>query len=258
MISFIDTHTHLFDEQFQNDVDVCIQNAKNQHLEACFLPNVDLETIHSMLELHQKYPNFCYPMLGLHPCSVKKNFLTVLDEMYKLFGIYTFWGVGETGLDYYWDKTFVQEQKEALIIQAEWAKNQNLPLILHTREAMYDTIELIKKCQNGKLKGIFHCFSGSYEQAKEIMKLGFYIGIGGVVTYKNTKLPDTLKKIPLDFIVLETDSPYLSPVPYRGKRNEPAYIPIIAQKLAEIYDCSLEKIAEITTVNARRLFQLNC
>ncbi len=251
---FIDTHTHLFDEQFHQDIDIVIQNAQNAQLEVCFLPNVDEETILSMMKLAKKYPSFCYPMLGLHPCSVKENYEDVLKKMYVFFNEYTFWGIGETGLDYYWDRTYVKEQKEALVIQAEWAKEKKLPLILHTRDAMYETIEVIKNCQDGNLKGIFHCFSGSYEQAKEIMKLGFLMGIGGIVTYKNTKLPEILSKIPLDFIVLETDSPYLSPVPYRGKRNEPAYIPLIAQKLAEIYHCSIEKIADVTTFNAKKLF----
>lgn len=255
-MTFIDTHTHLFDEQFFNDIDKIILDAKNANLEACFLPNVDQETVQAMLNLCHQYPNFCYPMIGLHPCSVKENYLTILKEFYTLLNQKVFWGIGETGLDYYWDKTYIKQQKEALKIQAEWALEKDLPLILHTRDAMYETIELIKTCQNGKLKGIFHCFSGSYEQAKEIMKLGFYMGIGGVVTYKNSKLPETLKKIPLDFLVLETDSPYLTPVPFRGKRNESSYLPIIAQKLAEIYDCSLEKIAEITTANAKKLFQL--
>jgi TatD DNase family protein len=255
-MKFIDTHSHLFDTQFQQDISQVIQNAKNASIKACFLPNVDQDTIQPMISLHENYPDFCFPMLGLHPCSVNHNFENVLNEMYKFFEKYTFWGIGETGLDYYWDKTFIKQQKEALMIQAEWAKIKNLPLILHTRDAMQDTIQLIKSCQNGNLKGIFHCFSGSYEQAKEIIKLGFYLGIGGVVTYKNTKLPETLKKISLDYVVLETDSPYLSPVPNRGKRNEPAYIPIIAQKLAEVYECSLEKIAEVTTSNAKRLFNL--
>ncbi|GIV44739.1 MAG: TatD family hydrolase [Bacteroidia bacterium] len=255
-MTFIDTHTHLFDEQFQKDIDIVIQNAKNANLKACFLPNVDEQTIPAMMSLAQKYPHFCYPMLGLHPCSVKENYQEVLDNMFALFQKYTFWGIGETGLDYYWDKTYIHQQKNALIIQAEWAKEKHLPLILHTRDAMYDTIQIIKSCQNGNLKGIFHCFSGSYEQAKEILKLGFLLGIGGVVTYKNTKLPETLSKIPLEFIVLETDAPYLSPVPYRGKRNESAYIPIIAQKLSEIYSLSVQEIAEITTHNAQKLFNL--
>jgi TatD DNase family protein len=253
-MTFIDTHTHLFDEQFANDIHQIIQNAKNANVEACFLPNVDEATLPSMLSLHQQYPDYCFPMLGLHPCSVKENYQQILQNLYKLLGTHNFWGIGETGLDFYWDKTFIQEQKKSLIIQAEWAKEKNLPLILHTRDAMYETIEVIKTCQNGQLKGIFHCFSGSYEQAKEIMKLGFLIGIGGVVTYKNTKLTETLKKIPLDFIVLETDAPYLSPVPYRGKRNETAYIALVAQKLSEIYECSIDKIAEITTHNAKKLF----
>ncbi len=256
-MKFIDTHTHLFDEQFHEDIDKVILNAQNAQLEACFLPNVDEETISTMMHLAQKYPNFCYPMLGLHPCSVKENYEDILNKMYALFNEYSFWGVGETGLDYYWDKTFIKEQKEALSIQAEWAKEKKLPLILHTRDAMYDTIDVIKSCQEGNLKGIFHCFSGSYEQAKEIMKLGFLMGIGGVLTYKNSKLPETLSKIPLEYIVLETDSPYLSPVPFRGKRNEPAYIPLISQKLAEIYNCTIEKIAEVTTLNAKKLFGLS-
>lgn len=251
---FIDTHTHLFDEQFHQDIDQVILNAQKAHVKACLLPNVDQETIQPMISLAQKYPNYCLPMIGLHPCSVNENFQEILNKIYLLLNKYKFWGIGETGLDYYWDKTYIKQQKIALQIQAEWAKEKNLPLILHTRDAMYDTIQIIKNCQNGKLKGIFHCFSGSYEQAKEIIKLGFYLGIGGVVTYKNTKLPETLSKIPLDYIVLETDSPYLSPVPYRGKRNESAYIPIIAQKLADIYQCSIEKIAEVTTTNAQNLF----
>lgn len=250
----IDTHTHLFDEQLLPDIQEVILRAKQQGIIACVLPNVDLDTLPAMLQLFEQHPQFCFPTLGLHPCSVKENYLTILQTMKDYSTQYNFVAIGEAGLDFYWDKTFIKEQEEALRIQCQWAIEWNLPIILHTREAMDATIKIVKEFKSSKLKGVFHCFTGSYEQAKEIIKLDFMLGIGGVVTYKNTKLPETLAKIPLDYIVLETDSPYLTPVPFRGKRNESAYLTFVLEKLAEIYQKDKEEVSAITSQNAKRLF----
>jgi TatD DNase family protein len=218
------------------------------------MPNVDHTSIDKMLEVEYRWPKQTHPMMGLHPCSVKKDFERELYIVENWLSQRNFAAVGEVGTDLYWDKSFWGQQVEALNIQVGWAKRYQLPIVLHCRESLDETIEIIEKLQDGNLRGIFHCFSGTAEQATKIAKLGFFVGIGGVVTFKNGGLDKVLPEINLDHVVLETDSPYLAPVPHRGKRNEPAYINLVASKLAEIVKRPAEEIKEITTRNALSLF----
>ncbi len=253
-MQFIDTHTHIYDEQFNDDIDKVIQTAITEGVTKMYMPNCDLETIDSMHHLQDKYPENCFAMMGLHPCYVKENYKEVLSSIEQYIPQRKYAAIGEIGLDYYWDETFVREQKEAFNLQMDWALALNLPIVIHTRNSIDDAIEMVSAKQNGKLKGIFHCFGGTLEQANKIIDLGFLMGIGGVVTFKNSDLSSVLSQISLQHIVLETDAPYLAPVPYRGKRNEPSYIPIIAKKLAEIYAIDIKEIAAITSENALKLF----
>jgi TatD DNase family protein len=249
----IDTHSHLYLKKFNADRAAVTARAR-EVLSHVFLPNIDLESLPQMNALTATAPDFFFPMLGLHPCYVKEDFEKVLASMEAEWDNGSYCGVGETGLDYYWDKTFVEEQKTSLRRHIEWAKDKDLPLILHCRESMEDVIELVTEGQDGRLKGIFHCFTGSSEQAARIRDLGFLMGIGGVLTYKNSQLPEVVAQIDLKHLVLETDSPYLPPVPYRGKRNESSYVPHIAEKLAEVKATSLAEVDRVTSENARKLF----
>lgn len=251
---FVDTHTHLFVEQFDADREEMVQRALDQHIKYMLLPNIDSSTIESMMELVAKFPKNCFPMMGLHPCSVKQDFRKELGGMKEWLDKGLFCAVGEMGLDLYWDKTFYKEQQEAFLLQANWAKELSLPIVIHSREATKEAIDLLKSMNGDHPTGVFHCFGGSVEEGHQIMDLGMYMGIGGVLTYKKAGLKDRLKDIPLDYLILETDSPYLAPVPFRGKRNESAYIRQIAQELASVYQTSEEKIANITTTNAINLF----
>ena len=270
----IDTHTHLYEEQFEHDRSEMIQRSINTGVSTMLIPNVDSSTIQNMLKLVQQYPNHIYPMMGLHPCYVKPE--TYIDEL-EIIRKYlfddkivdkrqetgddrnktsnSFIAVGEIGIDLYWDKSTEAIQIEAFEIQCDWAIEKDIPVAIHSRDATYLLIDILKK-RKQRPRGVFHCFTGSIEEAKEILKLGFYLGIGGVITYKNTHLRDTLKQLPLDRIVLETDAPYLPPVPYRGKRNESAYTKIVAETLCTVYEKSLEEIAAITTQNAKDLFRI--
>ena len=250
---FIDTHTHLYDERLIKD-GAQIQRAIDAGVTKMYMPNCDRHTIDSMLQITDEWPINCMPMMGLHPCYVKENYKEELAIVAEWLEKRRFYAVGEIGLDYYWDMTFKTQQIEAFETQIDWALNYKIPIVIHSRESTTDCIEIVRKKQNGKLKGIFHCFGGSMEEAKQIVELGFYLGIGGVVTYKNTNLPEILNEIPLKHIVLETDAPYLAPVPYRGKRNESSYIPVIAQKIADIKNIPLAEIASVTTRNAEDIF----
>lgn len=250
---FADSHTHLYDEKLVADGGQ-ISRALNAGVTKLYMPNCDSNTIAPMLALADEYPTHCLPMMGLHPCYVKEDYQTELALVADWLEKRKFHAVGEIGLDYYWDKTFIKEQKEAFEYQINLALQYDLPIVIHSRESTPDCIEIVRKMQNGKLKGIFHCFSGTIDEAKEIIDLGFYLGIGGVVTYKKTNLPEVLREISLANIVLETDAPYLAPVPYRGKRNESSYIPIIAQMVAEVMGCSLQDVAKITTDNCASIF----
>ena len=250
----IDSHCHLYVEEFENEIEKVIENALNNGVSKFYMPAIDLKYTASMQMLEVKFPGKCFAMAGLHPCSVKGNYDEEINHVKTNLEQRKFCAIGEAGLDFHWDKTFVKQQYECLEIQIELALQYNVPLILHTRNATEETIEVIKKYKNTNLTGIFHCYSGSYEQTKKIIDLGFYLGIGGVLTYKNAGLGEVLAKFDLNNIVLETDAPYLSPVPYRGKRNEPAYLKNVAQKLAEIKKISFEEVDAITTANAEKIF----
>lgn len=254
MSYWIDTHAHIYSDEFDQDRADAIRRAEENNVKRIYMPNVDHASIDAMLEAELRYPDMCIPMMGLHPCSVKKDFERELYLVEDWLAKRKFCAVGEIGTDLYWDKSFWEQQKEAFTIQVGWAKKYNLPIIIHCRESIDQTIELVEQLQDGKLTGIFHCFSGSVEQAQKIAKLNFYVGIGGVATFKNGGLDKVLPEVSLDRIVLETDSPYLAPVPHRGKRNEPSYIPMIAQKIHEFKKVSIEEIEEKTTSNALKLF----
>jgi TatD DNase family protein len=251
---FIDTHTHLYDEQFDADRSTIIDKAIASGVNKMYLPNCDHTTIEPMMAMAEKWPQHCFPMMGVHPCYIKENYREELKIAEEWLNKASFSAIGEIGLDYYWDKTFIAEQKEAFNLQMDWALQLNLPIVIHTRDSLQDGIGMVRNRQHGNLKGIFHCFGGTLEEAKQIIDLGFYLGIGGVCTFKKSNLPEVLNEIPLQHIVLETDAPYLAPVPYRGKRNESSYIPLIGTKIAEIKKCSIAEVAKITTHNAEFIF----
>ncbi len=256
MSLFIDTHTHLYDEQFDDDRPAVVQRAIDAGVTYMYLPNCDSSTIAPMLQMAAQWPEHCKPMMGLHPCYVKENYREELKLVQEHLFQGSFHAVGEIGLDFHWDTSFAEQQKEALAQQIDWALELDLPVILHTRKSMRDTIELIQQKQNGSLRGIFHCFGGSSDDARQIIDAGLLLGIGGVATFKKSHLPELLRDIPLDHIVLETDAPYLAPVPYRGKRNESAYLPLIADLIATAKQCSIEEVASATSQNALNIFKL--
>ncbi|GHU80372.1 TatD family hydrolase [Bacteroidia bacterium] len=251
----VDTHTHIYLEGFDSDVHEVIQSAKEVGVNRFFLPNIDVESIDRLHALSDQYPNLCYPMMGLHPTSVGPEFRRDLAILESWLERRKYIAIGEIGLDLYRDKTFLKEQIEAFETQLQWSMEKKLPVAIHTREAFPFVFECIHKLGADKLRGVFHSFNGSREDLEEIARLqNFMIGINGIVTYKNAKFGDYLPLFPVERILLETDAPYLSPVPHRGKRNEPAYLPAIAGKLAEIYRLPLETVAGKTTENAKRLF----
>ncbi|MBS1617852.1 MAG: TatD family hydrolase [Bacteroidetes bacterium] len=254
----VDTHAHIYGEQFDSDIEIVLQRAYHSGIEKIFLPAIDHETHDRLLKLCQSSTGrqTIYPMMGVHPCSINENYKQELATAVQYLDNGTkYYAVGEIGLDFYWDVTHKEQQFEAFEIQIGWAIERGLPIVIHSRKSTYDCIEVLKKYK-GRIKGIFHCFSGSVEEAREIIKLDFMLGIGGVVTYKNAGLKEVLKEIGLDHVVLETDAPYLTPVPYRGKRNEPSYIRIIAEEVAAVTGLSLAQVADITTANALKVFQL--
>lgn len=252
---YIDTHTHLYDVQLTNEGETGIQRAIDVGVTKMYMPNCDSSTIDGMLDLANKWPDNCFPMMGLHPCYVKENHKQELAIVEEWLAKERFYAVGEIGLDFYWDISFKEQQYEAFEHQIDLALQYDLPIVIHSRESTQECIEVVRKKQNGKLRGIFHCFGGSLEQAEQITALGLYLGIGGVVTFKNSALPEVIRKISLNHIVLETDAPYLAPVPYRGKRNESSYIPIIAAKIAELRGIDMELVAAVTTKNAEIIFK---
>ena len=251
---FTDTHTHLYAEEFLSDRSQSIQQAIDAGISRMFMPNIDVKSIQPMLDVAWSFPQHCFPMMGLHPCSVDEYVEENLFQIQKWFKKRKFYAVGEIGLDYYWSLDFKEQQIIAFKKQLQWAINLNLPVVLHSRNSIDEMIAILKHMQHPNLRGIFHCFSGNEEQAKQITALGFYLGIGGVLTYKNSGLDKAIENIPLENLVLETDSPYLPPVPYRGKRNESIYVIEVAKKLAELKNVSLEKVAEITTANSKNIF----
>jgi TatD DNase family protein len=254
---FIDTHTHLFSPSFNEDRTDAVQRAINAGVDKLLLPNIDVDSISSMYDLCNQFPENCFPMMGLHPGSVdenwEKNLLVIKEHLFTRKNL----AVGEIGMDLYWDKTFQDAQAQAFRQQISWAKELKLPIIIHAREAFEEIFDIVDELNDDSLRGIFHCFTGTLEQAQKIQEYGgFMLGLGGVLTYKKSGLDEVVKDIPLDMIVLETDSPYLPPTPHRGKRNESAYLIHIAEKLAEIKQMKLTEVAEITTANARRMFNL--
>lgn len=253
-LKMTDTHCHLYSTEFAADIDAVISRALNAGLVYFFMPAIDCTTHEVMLALEDRYPGKCFSMMGLHPCSVKSNYRDELMQVETWLKKRSFAAIGETGLDFYWDKTFVKEQYKALEVQAELAISYELPLILHTRNAMQETIDFIQQYRGSGLRGIFHCFGGTVAQAGQIAEAGFLMGIGGVVTYKKSGLDLVLKEIDLKHIVLETDAPYLSPVPYRGKRNESSYLGLVAQKIAAIKGIGMKELADITNANAKNIF----
>jgi TatD DNase family protein len=254
-MNLIDSHTHLYQPVFDNDREAMLQRAQEAGVKKFFLPGIDSEVIERMLKMEKDYPGVCVAMMGLHPCSVKENWKEEIELVSDWLGKKDFPAVGEIGLDFYWDKTFTDQQYEAFRLQIELALVYKLPIVIHTRNAMQETINVVKEYKGRGLKGIFHCFTGSYESATQILDAGFLLGIGGVVTYKNAGLAETLSRISLQHLVLETDAPYLSPVPYRGKRNESSYLGYIVEKLSTIYGLTGEEIGETTSANALTLFE---
>lgn len=256
-MQWIDTHTHLYLDQFDADRDAMLQRAFSVGVTKLLLPNIDADSIAPMLQLCEQYPKNCFPMIGLHPTSVDKDVQTQLNLLEQELLKGTYIGIGEIGIDLYWDKSFLEEQIHAFRIQLNWAKQHALPVAIHTREAFPLILDLVEEAQDGRLKGVFHCFTGNTTEAERIVKMGFYLGIGGVLTYKKSMLPEVIQNIPLDFLLLETDSPYLPPVPYRGKRNESSYLTETALQLAAIKKIPLSELATITTNNALKLFNIN-
>jgi TatD DNase family protein len=250
----IDTHAHLYTSEFDDDRKAMLERAKKDGIGRIYLPNIDEHTIDTTIFTAQEDPNLLHPMMGLHPCYVEENYREQLEPIERSLKDIDFAGIGETGLDYFRDRSLQDEQEDSLHIHCQWAKELNKPIILHSRGAIDETISFIGKEQNGDLSGIFHCFTGNLDQAKAIIDLGFYMGIGGIVTFKNAKLDQTLENIPLEHIVLETDAPYLAPHPHRGKRNESAFLKIIAEKVAEVYGTDVAEIERITTSNAKKVF----
>jgi TatD DNase family protein len=257
MSFFIDSHAHIYLDDFKADRTDTLHRCADAGVNKIFMPNIDHTSIDKMLEVQERWPLQCYPMMGLHPCSVKKDFERELYIVEDWLTKKKFSAVGEIGTDLYWDKTFWEQQKEALSIQIAWAKKYSLPIVLHCRESLDQTLEIMESLHDDNLKGVFHCFTGNVEQAKRIGKLGFYIGIGGVATFKKGGLDVVLPEVDFKKIVLETDSPYLAPVPHRGKRNEPSYIPLVAAKVSELMKISIEEVQKQTTENALDLFKLD-
>lgn len=255
MYTYVDTHAHLYSHKFDSDRHDMVRRAIEAGVTKMFLPNIDHQSIAGMVALEAAFPENCFAMMGLHPCSVEPEVweqeLAIVEQQ---LGARAWAGIGETGIDLYWDKTTLDIQKKSFARHIEWAKDLHLPLIIHSRESNRECLDLVQAGQDGRLRGIFHCFSGTAEEAREMTDLGFMLGIGGTTTYPKSLLPEVLQAVPLEYLVLETDAPYLPPVPHRGKRNESAWIPLIAEKLSEVKALPLATIAAVTTANAERMF----
>jgi len=250
----IDTHAHIYLEDFQDDVDAVISRAQAIGVKKILMPNIDVHSIKSMLALEKKYPEFCYAMMGLHPCYVKVDFKKQLEVVEGWFDERTFLAVGEIGTDLYWDKSFWEYQKQAFDFQCDLALKHNLPIVIHCRESIDETIELVGKYSGRGLRGVFHCFTGTIQQAKAINQLGFWIGLGGVSTFKNSGMDQVIPHIEHAKIVIETDAPYLAPTPKRGKRNEPAYVDFVAEKVAGFLSMEKAEFINLTEENTNALF----
>lgn len=249
-----DTHTHLYSEAFNDDRKEAIEEALENNVKRFFIPAIDSETTQSMYDLEKAFPDNVFLMMGLHPTHVKENFEKELDHVAAELDRRKFYAVGEIGIDLYWDKSTLAIQQEAFRRQIQFAKNRNLPIVIHCRDAFDEIFEVLESEKDDKLFGIFHCFTGNLEQAKKALSYNMKLGIGGVVTFKNGGIDKFLNQIPIEKLVLETDSPYLAPKPFRGKRNNPVYILKVAEKIAELYDLSIEEVAEITTKNSKEVF----
>lgn len=252
----IDTHSHIYSEEFDTDRTETIQRAKEAGITHIILPNVDSETLPQMLALEAQYPDYCYAAIGLHPTSVKENYKEELALVEAELKRRQWIAIGEIGIDLYWDKTFLREQITAFQQQIDWALEYNLPVIIHVRDSFDETMEALAPYKNSGLKGVFHSFTGTIDEAREIIEFGgFMFGINGIVTFKNSGLATVVEQIELKHILLETDAPYLTPAPHRGKRNESAYVQLVAKKLAKVYNCTIEEVSEQTTQNALSLFE---
>ena len=249
-----DTHTHLYSEQFNEDRQAMIQRAKDAGVSRFFIPAIDSSYTESMLSLEEENPNDVFLMMGLHPTSVKENYLEELAHVKEWIDQRNFYAIGEIGIDLYWDKSFLQQQQEAFRTQIKWAKEKKLPIVIHCRDAFDEIFEVLESEKGDDLRGIFHCFTGTIQQAKQAISYNMKLGIGGVATFKNGKIDKFLNEIDLKHIVLETDAPYLAPKPFRGKRNESAYITNVVDKLVDIYNISYEEIAKVTTQNSKEVF----
>ncbi len=253
-MEFIDTHAHIYMEEFSEDIDQLLADCRLQGISQIIMPNIDTSSIDNMHRLEAKYPQNCLSMMGLHPCYVKEDYKAQLKIIEKWHEDRKYCAVGEIGVDLYWDKTTKEIQIDAFRTQCEWARSMKIPVSIHSRDSLEVTIPIIEELQNGEMKGIFHCFNGTVEQGQRIIDAGFYLGIGGVVTFKKAGVDVTVSQLPVTSMVLETDAPYLAPTPYRGKRNSSVYIPIIAEKIAEVHEISLEEVASQTTKNAKEIF----
>lgn len=253
----IDTHSHIYQEDFDSDINEVIARAKAAGVEKILLPNIDEESIHALLQISDQFPGYCYPMMGLHPTSVTLDWQQQLSAIKQEFAKREYIAVGEIGIDLYWDKSLKEEQKQAFEEQLRWSIEYNLPVVIHSRDANKECIECVENVGANKLRGVFHSFGGTIEEMNKILSLGnFLLGVNGVVTFKNSGLADVLKEGNLSNIIIETDAPYLSPVPYRGKRNEPAYTSFVVKKLSEVFDTTVNEVERITTENALKLFPL--
>ena len=252
----IDTHAHLYLDDYKDDIQQVVNNALQNNIEYFLLPNIDSSTIDKMNALCELYPERMFPMIGLHPTSVKANYMQELLIIRHELLTHKYYGIGEIGIDLHWDKSFYKEQEFVFRYQLELAKEFNLPIVVHTRSSFDEAIEIVREAKDDKLTGVFHCFGGSYQEAIDIIDMDFKIGIGGVLTFKNSGLDKIIDHIGLEHIILESDAPYLTPSPHRGLRNESSYLALIAQKLAEMKEITIEEVAEITTKNAKKLFKI--
>lgn len=255
-MELIDTHCHLFAEEFDDDREIMLQRAIDAGVKYFLLPNIDAESIPALNSLSENHPDICLPMMGLHPTSVKADYKEQLGVVKMALDHNSFIAIGEIGLDYYWDVTYKAQQQEVFRQQLQWAKARKLPVAIHTRNSFDDAFRIVQEEKDASLTGVFHCFSGSTEEAEKVMSVGFMMGIGGVATFKNGGLDKVLPFVPMEYIILETDAPYLAPVPHRGKRNESSYLPLVAQRLADIKQTRVQEVAAATTANAKRLFHL--
>jgi TatD DNase family protein len=252
----IDTHAHIYSAQYEGSNEEIVKNAMKAGVSKIFMPNTDPESVAGMLALEKAFPGVCYPMIGLHPCDVFETFENDLETLKGHLQNHKFYAIGEIGMDLYHDVTFRTQQEKALRIQIQWALEYDLPIIIHSRNANDETMAVIKEFKDPRIRGIFHCFSGTLEQAQAMIDMGFFLGIGGVVTFKNSGLDKIVFEIPLEHLVLETDAPYLAPVPFRGKRNEPGYLNYITEKIADIKEISPLEVKQVSTANALRIFGL--